>query len=286
MDSLYERSAFHKAFEKHKVLIAAHRGTPTGNITENTVSAFTTAFASGADIAETDLIRSRDGVLYCFHDGSEPVNFQKQIDIRELNSSEIDELMMLNRIGLPSGRHLDRFETVMQTFTHGELFNIDRSWNIYPEVIEFLRAYPKANETLLFKGPARAEYLEIFASCGQDYLFMPIVYSLADIELALSYPTLHIAGFELIANSPDHELFGAEICRKLHERGSFAWVNTLDLGILPEHVLYGGLNDSTAILQGHDYGWGRIASYGVDVLQTDFPALVYNWRAKAEAEAK
>lgn len=282
MDSLWEASGFCSALAAHRPLIAAHRGTPAGNVTESTRSAFRTAFLSGADICETDLICSSDGVLYCFHDGSEPANFRQSVDIRRLTAREIDALVMYNRLGLPSGCHLDRFEAVLDTFCRGELFNIDRCWPIFSQVFDFLRRHPGQEKRLLFKAPARQEYLDTIRALGCDYLFMPIVYSPEDIARALACPDIHIAGFELIADSPAHALFGPDTCRRIHAGGRFVWVNTLDLSCLPEHILYGGLNDTVSILQGPENGWGKIADFGADVLQTDFPALMKNWRDSRE----
>ena len=43
---------------RERVLVAAHRGTWMGNIPCNTIMAFNTALAEGADIIELDLSRS------------------------------------------------------------------------------------------------------------------------------------------------------------------------------------------------------------------------------------
>lgn len=54
---------------KPKPYIMAHRGNQVA-CPENTLAAFQRAFAEGADILETDLQLSADGVFMCIHDGS------------------------------------------------------------------------------------------------------------------------------------------------------------------------------------------------------------------------
>ena len=50
-----------------RVVIAAHRGFST-QYPDNSVDAFEAAIAAGADLIETDVRMSADGILYCHHD--------------------------------------------------------------------------------------------------------------------------------------------------------------------------------------------------------------------------
>ncbi|MBM4423566.1 MAG: hypothetical protein FJ030_09265 [Chloroflexi bacterium] len=54
---------------KQKPYIMAHRGNRAA-CPENTLAAFRRALADGADILETDLHLTRDGVFVCIHDGT------------------------------------------------------------------------------------------------------------------------------------------------------------------------------------------------------------------------
>jgi glycerophosphoryl diester phosphodiesterase len=63
--------AFRKTFQKtpaEKILVVAHRGGPAMGTHENTMAAFEKAIDCGADMIETDVRRTRDGVLVCHHD--------------------------------------------------------------------------------------------------------------------------------------------------------------------------------------------------------------------------
>jgi glycerophosphoryl diester phosphodiesterase len=76
-----------------KILIVAHRGAST-KAPENTVPAFEQAIKDGADFVETDVYRTRDGMIVCMHDptlnrttNGEGYVFEKTIDyVRSLDA--------------------------------------------------------------------------------------------------------------------------------------------------------------------------------------------------------
>lgn len=117
-----------------KVLIAVHRGAWGGNIIEGTVPSLELALKMGADMFECDLSKSTDGVIYAFHDTQEPRLLKTEQNVKTMTSAEIDALEFYNSIDELSGKHVQRFEEVVKYFTHGELFNIDRSWSILAEI--------------------------------------------------------------------------------------------------------------------------------------------------------
>ncbi|HCH87270.1 MAG TPA: hypothetical protein DFL85_17400, partial [Lentisphaeria bacterium] len=90
-------------FGRHQVLIAVHRGIACGDIIENTADGLRAAWVCGGDIAETDVVRSTDGVYYCLHDGMEPRLIGECGNLETLNSSEIDRLEYFNMSRTPAG---------------------------------------------------------------------------------------------------------------------------------------------------------------------------------------
>ena len=48
----------------------------------------------------------------------------------------------------------------------------------------------------------------------------------------------------------------------------------------PRPTLYGGLNDDVSIIERPDKGWGKLMDKGIEIIQTDWPALLYDYRAK------
>lgn len=266
--------------EQKKVLIAVHRGACGGNIIENTIPSYKACLAEGGDMFECDLSMSTDGEMYCFHDGNELRLLGRIDNIKTLSSDEIDRTVYLNSILHPSGYHVTRFEEVLKNFTNGELFNIDRSWWYLPQVDQILQKYPEAIHQALIKTPVVDECLEFFSKCPRKYMYMPIVYNMEEVRKVLACPNINLVGMELIAKSPDAELFQDENIRWIKEQGVFTWVNTIVLSGQEKHILYGRLDDDKALLGDPDGSWGKAIDKGIDVLQTDWPSHLYQYREK------
>jgi len=261
-----------RAFEEKRHLIAAHRGAWGGNIIENTIPSFRLALEKGADMFECDVARSADGILYAFHDGYEKRILGVEENIESLNSAQIDGFDCLNSLGHPSGMRVHRFEDVVSHFSAGELYNVDRAWAKMPETIAILNKYPGAIKQALLKCQAREDgVLSYLNEIPQKYMFMPIVFSWEDIHKVIRYPAINLVGMELIALSPEDELFAEEVISFLHERKLFAWVNTLNLSNYSQHRFYAGLDDQAALLGNQDASWGALMNRSVDIIQTDWP---------------
>lgn len=266
-----------KKFDKNKVLIAVHRGSPGGNIIENTIPSYYNALKLGGDMFEMDVIKSTDGVLYTFHDGTEKRNLGEDDNIKTMSSEKIDSLYYFNNIGAKSKFKVENFEEVVKEFKNGELYNIDRAWDIFPEVCEILEKHNILGQAIL-KSPVKKEVLEFFNNHEVKHLFMPIVYSIEEIETVLSYENINVVGLELIAQDTECELFKDEVIKQLKEKNLFMWANSITLD--DETKLFGGLDDNISIIESPDKGWGKLIEKGLNVIQTDWPSLLREYRSE------
>mgnify|MGYP004664156145 FL=1 len=264
-----------------KCLIAAHRGSWGGNITQNTVGAYKAALQMGADIVETDVNATTDGVLYSFHDGNEQRVFGVEKSIRQMDSKEVENYHPINTCNELTAARINRLTEVLDFLSHGELLNIDRAWNIIPQLLEVLDRYPNAKYQVVIKAPlkAKAAY-EYLNAHPVKYMFMPICYSFEDVEAALSYPDLNVVGCEIIAFDEQMELFSDESIQRIHDRNLFVWVNAVTLGDVGIRPLYAKLDDDVSVLEDPSLGWGKLFEKKIDVMQTDWPALLYQYRRK------
>ena len=267
-------------FEEKKVLICAHRGSWHGNVIQNTTMAYKAALMQGADIVETDTTASYDGEVFSIHDGVEPRLFGWNKNSAHLSADQISAFHPLNGLGEPSSHHIQKLEEVFDFLCHDELINIDRTWRAAGKVPALLDQHPHVLRQAILKAPlSHREILDQLENHPVKYMFMPICYSLADVEEALAYRNLNMVGVELIAFSNDDELFSDEAIRYIHSKNLFTWVNALTLTDVPPYKpLYGDLDDDISILEGPDRGWGRLFDKQIDVIQTDWPALVKNYR--------
>lgn len=264
-----------------KCLIAAHRGSWGGNIAQNTVGAYKAALQMGADIVETDVNATTDGVLYSFHDGNEQRVFGMEKSIRQMDSKEVESYHPINTCNELTAARINRLTEVLDFLSHGELLNIDRAWNIIPQLLEVLDRYPNAKYQVVIKAPlkAKAAY-EYLNAHPVKYMFMPICYSFEDVEAALSYPDLNVVGCEIIAFDEQMELFSDESIQRIHDRNLFVWVNAVTLGDVGVRPLYAKLDDDVSVLEDPSLGWGKLFEKKIDVMQTDWPALLYQYRRK------
>lgn len=268
-------------FRRSGVLIAAHRGSWGGNLVQNTVGAYKAALLMGADVVETDMSMTTDGEIYSFHDGAEHRVFGIQKNIRKLSSAQVDAMYPLNALERETNRKVQRLSEVLGALDDGTLINVDRSWFWFDRVLAILDRHPHAARQCIVKAPMKARHvMDALAAHPVKYMFMPICYTLQDIRDAMSYESVNLVGAELIAFTPEDELFGEAAPRLLHENRLFAWVNTLVIGDRHDKPLYAGLDDDVSVLRDPQLGWGRLIDMGFDVLQTDWPAILRDYRAR------
>jgi len=92
----------HPYFTNDRVIVLAHRG---GAIpTENTIAAFQIALAGGADVIETDIQATKDGVAVLFHDETIERLTGVKKRVSELDWSELSQMKLSEATSVPSLR--------------------------------------------------------------------------------------------------------------------------------------------------------------------------------------
>lgn len=273
-------SVLNRTLEEKGFLIAVHRGSWHANIIENTISAAEIALKMGADMFEVDVSKSTDGQLYMFHDSGEPRLFHKEENITTMSSQEIDALTYFNSLGEPTTAHVQHLEDLVSHFTGDVLYNIDRSWRWLPELHEVLKGHPHVLNQAVIKTPVKEEYLEFFQNCPDKYMYMPICYSMEDVKTALSYTDINIVGVEAIAPNAQCDMFQKENIQWMKDQGLYVWINAITLSDRLTHILSAGYDDNTALTNAPDAAWGVLINQGYNVVQTDWPAILNQYRAQ------
>ena len=271
-----------RKFAENRVLICVHRGSSHGNIIQNTTLAYKAAIMQGADIVETDTTATTDGVVLSIHDGIEKHLLQCDRNATKMTSAQIQAIAPINAIGEPSDYHIQKLSDVLDYLRHDELINIDRTWRAEGLVLPLLDQFPYMARQAILKAPLRhRSIIEELNAHPVKYMFMPICYSLKEVDEVLKYDSLNLVGVELIARTPKDELFSDEAIAYIHSKNLFCWANAITLftkEMKPD--LFGGLDDDVSISKGPEYGWGKLIDKGIDVIQTDWPALLKNYRTE------
>lgn len=269
--------------DKNGVLIAVHRGTNGGNVIQNTTMAYLNAIAHKGDIVEVDVIRSKDGEFFAFHDGQEKLVFNQSIDIRELNASEIKQLTCFNSLAEPVSQKLETIKEVLSNLEGKAFININRSWFYGDTFLEDLKEYPAKNQVLL-KAPAKKELLIQLRDSQLDTMFMPIIKTIEELEMILSFEGINIVDLELIFTDLQSELIKQKTMERIHQHNLLTWVNTLRLN--DKTILSALLDDNAAILDGSNEKIKAVAS-SIKPQKLDWEFIgknINSWVEKVELE--
>ncbi|QGQ48405.1 glycerophosphodiester phosphodiesterase family protein [Metabacillus sediminilitoris] len=263
--------------ENNLFLIAVHRGSSMGNVVENTIPAFHAGVQSGSDILEIDIIRSTDGKFYIFHDGNEKRLLGLDRNIKTMDSSEIDSCNYRNNNGTVVNVKVEKLEDVLNAFKGDILINLDRSWEYWDTLLPFLDQFNMEDQILL-KSPVQKSWLNVLDAHQVKYSFIPIIKNLSDIEEMESYKNINMIGMEIIAEDQESPFFRDETIKTIKDKDLLIWINAIRLD--DQNILYAGFDDDASIMKGKEHGWQKLVDKGADMIQTDWPSLLYNYREK------
>lgn len=255
-------------------LIVTHRGTPLGSFADNTLRAAVGAVRSGADMVEIDVIRSRDGEYFAFHNGYEKKQFGREFDVREMGSAELSELEYIFQ-GSSDWKGLQPIQSLLDGLP-GIWWNIDRSWTMWPELLDVLAASGHA-ERLILKSPPQPEVLDALAAHPYPFLYFPMVRTLEELASVEARSGVNLVGAELLAEDTSAPFATAEAVRTVAARYPMVLLNALNLENC--RPLYLGWDDEVSVLEDPDLGWGRLIDAGATAVQTDWPHLLRDYRA-------
>ena len=275
MGNLRERKADHvgEVAQGNQVLIAAHRGSAAGNIVQNTVGAFRTAQAQGADILELDVSMTTDGVLVVYHDGGERTSFGIEQNIQTLSYGAVQKLRYFNSIGARTRQGVQTLDYVLGELKGDVLINVDRGWEHWTAIVDTVERHDMADQIIL-KSPSDDRILRELQSLAPDYMYMPICRSIPDITRALQYD-LNTVAIEVVFASRDEDIVLAENLKRVADMGLLLWVNAIQLNEVD--ILCDTFDDVTSILDDPNEGWGRLVDMGFQMIQTDFPRLLRDY---------
>ena len=131
-------------------------------------------------------------------------------------------------------------------------------------------------DQIILKSPVDQSCLSILEQHPVKYPYMPIVKKLDEIDEVLSYQDINLTGMELIAKDKDSVFFQDDIIRGIKEKELFIWLNAIVLN--HKDVLYAKYDDDQSIIKGPAYGWGKLVEKGCNIIQTDWPSLLDNYR--------
>jgi len=249
----------HPYFVKDKVVVLAHRGGT--NPAENTIEAFRVALAAGADIIESDIHATKDGIAVLFHDEDLERLIGKPEKISELDWSELAQLELPGNTRIPSLRQ------TFKEFPKAKFYidvKAENAINNLIEVVEELKAHDRVLVSS-FSNKRRLEALKGFskpvATSGSASVVLKVwLYSVLGMPQRLIEKTLAgIGALQIPRRLSILQLDSPRFVNKVLATGT--------------QLHYWTINDPKEILE--------LASLGASGIVTDVPELAVQTLRKA-----
>lgn len=267
-----------KSAEDH-VLIVAHRGVAGGNIPCNTAIAYEIALMQGADMIETDLNMTKDGVLCIFHPRMERSHLAKDVRIEEMTWDEVKELRFVNYDRTVTQFGLMTFDELLDRFKGRCYINVDKFWDHPKEIYEAIKAHGMIDQVVV-KSAISENVLEVLREVAPELPFLPIVKKTHPMHKELMNSGINYIGAEVLFDSDDDEVASDEFIRMMHEDGKLVWVNSIIYSYKAQ--LAARHSDDTALSESMDKGWGWLADKKFDLIQTDWPLMLREYLERSE----
>jgi len=251
-----------------RVLIAAHRGVAGGNIPCNSIPAFQAALRQGADIIELDVARARDGVLYVFHPGMEPVFLRSDTLISGMDSREVDAMFLRNQDSTPTQYHVPRLEEILNLLRGRCYINLDKFWTCPERIAQEVRRLGMQDQVLIKTSDTPENFARV-EECAPDLPYMVIARNQDAFTDELLKRKMRYAGVEALFEQEDAPIASEAYLASMRDKGLLTWCNSIIYDY--RAVLSAGHTDDVSISEDPELGWGWIVKRGFNVIQTDWP---------------
>lgn len=258
-------------YKSDKILIAAHRGTPGGNIPCNTIPAFDIALKQGAAILEMDVFKSVDDKLFIFHTGREKCQLNADLNITELTSEEIAKLRYVNSDFAYTTQGLNTLDEVLEHYKDKCIINLDRCWKLWPDVVKAVEMHNMC-EQILLKSPPEMQYFKVLEEVAPSYMFMPIAKQTENCVEILEKMNINFIGLETVFSSEESPLAQDGFIKDMHKKGRILWGNAIVYDY--KEQLSAGHNDDISVAGNPNDGWGWLKRKGFDIIQTDWTLML------------
>jgi glycerophosphoryl diester phosphodiesterase len=249
----------HPYFANDKVIVLAHRGGTKP--VENTIEAFQLALDAGADVIETDIQATKDGIAVLFHDESLERLIGLKKEISELNWFELSELK------LPEGTKIPTLRQALTKFPQAK-FNVDiKTQSAIPDLISTVEAL-RAHERVLVSSFSNRRRLlalsqlsqPVATSASASVVIKVWLYSLLGLPPSVLLKALKgIGALQIPRRMKFIKLDSPKFIKKILKTGT--------------QLHYWTINDPQQILE--------LASQGASGIVTDVPELAVQTLRKA-----
>lgn len=260
---------------KNHRIIVAHRGSAAGNVPPNTRTAYEAALKQGADMIETDVNRTKDGVLVINHPQLEPCHLgQPRDSIRNSTYEEIRAFRHVNYDHAPTELGVLTFDELLEAYKGRCYINVDKFWDNPEEIYRAIKAHGMEDQ-IVVKSGLKPEVLAVMKNLCPELAFMPIVSETFPEHEELMKSGIHYIGAEVLFSRDDSEVATPEFIEKMHRDGKLVWANAIIYDCRAQ--LSAGHSDDASLAGEMKDGWGWLAQRGFDFIQTDWAGMLISY---------
>ena len=270
----FDLSIFENKKRIERPFLVAHRGVCGANVPCNTITAYQVALDLGADVVEIDVSKSRDGVFYVFHPGMENAFIGINKYLSELDSAEIDSLVLLNQDNVKTSYKIPRLCEVLALLKDKVYINVDKFWTDVEGISREIRA-AGVEKQVIVKTYTDEKALREVKRYASDFMFIPLVRredSITDTEL---FDGINLVGVEVLFDKESDPCASDEYIKKMHDRGLLLWSNSIiynEADVISAHH-----TDDISLSKSPELGWGWLIDKGFDFIQTDWLYMVQRY---------
>ncbi|RYY58190.1 MAG: glycerophosphodiester phosphodiesterase family protein [Chitinophagaceae bacterium] len=259
---------------EHYVMVAAHRS-DWRNAPENSMPALEKAIAMGADIAELDLKKTKDGVLVIMHDKTIDRTTSGKGKPEDFTLAEIRKFRLKNGLGRVTEDSIPTFEQYLDLAKGKIILDVDKGYDYFPDVVKMLRDKDMVEQAIINidDNSTLDEVEQKHGLVAADLWLMPIVQcsDSAKARLLIDSYRRHRRTIYQPCWSNDAMVSHFDFA-KLGREGYGIWLNSL----WPS--LNGGHDDDRAMLPGQAANsWGWLVDKGAAIIQTDRPVALLDY---------
>ena len=258
-------------FNNKAPLLAAHRGVCGANIPCNTIAAYEIALRQGADIIELDVSKSKDGELFAFHPGMEPVYLKCGKMISEMTAAEVREVPILNQDEVPTHYRVPTLFEALSFLKDRAYINVDKFWTDVEGIAACIRR-AGVEKQVIVKTYLDEESLGNVEKYASDLMFMPMIWHKDESTEMLLKRNINLIGNEILFDKDTDEVISDAYIADMHRKGLLVWMNAIVYN--EKDVIPAGHTDDVSLTDDPAKGWGWLMEKKADIIQTDWPLMV------------
>lgn len=259
---------------KEKIIVVAHRGVFGGNIPCNTIASYEIALKQGADMIETDVNRTSDGKLICFHPGMEKAHLAKDVSLPKMTWEEVSALRFANIDNVPTQFGIETFDDFLESFKGRCYINVDKFWDAPAEIYQTIKRHGMMDQ-IVVKATPTEQVLDVLEELAPELAYMPIIKVKCEEHEALMNRNINYVGIEALFFSDEDPIVSEEFIESVHKDGKLMWANSIIYDV--KRQIAAGHSDDTALTESEDKGWGWLADKRFDLIQTDWPMMLIDY---------